>query len=116
MSDRTPEPDDLRALGERLKTMRRREAVKNQRAGPHLHGDRLPVHDGMVSALVVGGGIGWGLDWLFGTKPIFLVVFFVLGAAAGIRNVMRAAKELNERRRPPAANVPPAPEEDDEER
>jgi ATP synthase protein I len=50
--------------------------------------------------VVVGGGLGWGIDWLlaqFGyqTKPVFLIVFFMLGAAAGIRNVMRTAKEIN---------------------
>ena len=54
----------------------------------------------LVAALVVGGGLGWGMDWLFGhfgfhTSPVFLIVFFVLGAAAGIRNVMRAANEIN---------------------
>ena len=54
----------------------------------------------LVAALVVGGGLGWGIDWLFGhfgfhTRPVFLIVFFVLGAAAGIRNVMRAANEIN---------------------
>ena len=41
-----------------------------------------------------------GIDWLLGhfgfhTRPVFLIVFFVLGAAAGIRNVMRAATEIN---------------------
>ena len=40
----------------------------------------------MVSALVVGGGVGWGLDWLFGrfgfhTRPVFMLVMFILGAA-----------------------------------
>ena len=54
----------------------------------------------LVAALVVGGGLGWGIDWLFGhfgfhTRPVFLIVFFMLGAAAGIRNVMRAANEIN---------------------
>jgi ATP synthase protein I len=54
----------------------------------------------LVAALVVGGGLGWGIDWLLGrigfhTRPVFLIVFFVLGAAAGIRNVMRAANEIN---------------------
>jgi ATP synthase protein I len=54
----------------------------------------------LVAALVMGGGLGWGLDWLCGTlgfhtRPVFLVVFFVLGAAAGIRNVVRAANEIN---------------------
>ena len=54
----------------------------------------------LVAALVMGGGLGWGLDWLCGyfgfhTRPVFLVIFFVLGAAAGIRNVVRAANEIN---------------------
>lgn len=45
----------------------------------------------MVSALVVGVGIGLGLDWWLGTKPWFLVVFFLLGSGAAIMNVFRAA-------------------------
>ena len=44
--------------------------------------------------------MGWAIDWLFGwlgwhTRPAFLILFFVLGAAAGIRNVTRAAAEIN---------------------
>ena len=42
-----------------------------------------------VSAIVVGAAIGWGLDWLAGTKPLFLVVFFFIGVAAGVWNVIR---------------------------
>jgi ATP synthase protein I len=54
----------------------------------------------LVAAVVVGGGLGWGIDWLFGyfgfhTRPVFMIVFFVLGAVAGIRNVMRVATEIN---------------------
>jgi ATP synthase protein I len=43
----------------------------------------------MVSALVVAIAIGFGLDWLFGTKPILIAVFVLLGGAAGILNVWR---------------------------
>src|SRR5437763_353493 len=46
-------------------------------------------------ALFVGAGLGWLLDHWLHTAPIFIVVMFLLGAAAGIRNVMRAAAELN---------------------
>jgi ATP synthase protein I len=53
---------------------------------------RLSVE--MVAGLVVGGGVGWGFDLLFGTKPWFLVVFFLLGAAAGMLNAVRAARAI----------------------
>ena len=43
-----------------------------------------------VSAVAVGAAIGWGLDWLFRTKPLFIIVFFMIGVAAGVWNVIRA--------------------------
>jgi ATP synthase protein I len=42
-----------------------------------------------VSAVVVGAGIGWVLDKGLGTKPAFLIVFFLIGVAAGVWNVIR---------------------------
>jgi ATP synthase protein I len=42
-----------------------------------------------ISAVVVGAGVGWGLDRLLGTKPILLIVFFFIGVAAGVWNVIR---------------------------
>ena len=43
----------------------------------------------MVSALVVAVAIGYGLDYLLGTRPILTAVFVLLGGAAGILNVWR---------------------------
>lgn len=43
----------------------------------------------LVSALVLSVGIGWGLDRLLHTTPLFVVVFFFLGGAAGVLNVWR---------------------------
>jgi ATP synthase protein I len=43
----------------------------------------------LVAALVVGVAIGWGLDHWLHTMPAFLVVFVLLGGAAGVANVMR---------------------------
>jgi ATP synthase protein I len=42
-----------------------------------------------VSAVIVGLGIGWVLDRALGTNPAFLIVFFLIGVAAGIWNVIR---------------------------
>jgi ATP synthase protein I len=43
----------------------------------------------LVSAMVVGLAIGWALDRWLHTSPAFLVVFVLLGGAAGIANVWR---------------------------
>src|ERR1700722_19971215 len=43
----------------------------------------------LVAALVVAVAIGYGIDWLFGTKTIFTVVFIPVGGAAGVWNVWR---------------------------
>lgn len=43
----------------------------------------------LVAALVVGVGIGWYLDKWLQTSPLFLVVFVLLGGAAGVANVWR---------------------------
>jgi ATP synthase protein I len=43
----------------------------------------------LVAALAVGLAIGWGLDRWLHTLPLFLVIFVLLGGAAGIANVWR---------------------------
>ncbi len=50
----------------------------------------------LVAGLGIGFGIGYGLDLLLGTLPIFLVLFTLLGLAAGIKTMMRSAKEIQE--------------------
>jgi ATP synthase protein I len=94
------DPDRLRDLGQKLEDAQRRQAAGAKAPPPTQLGIAGRFATELVAALVVGGGLGWGVDWLlshFGlhTKPVFLIVFFVLGAGAGIRNVMRAASEIN---------------------
>ncbi len=50
----------------------------------------------LVAGIVIGFGIGFGLDWLFGTMPLFLVVFILIGFAAGVKTMMRTAGEAQE--------------------
>lgn len=45
----------------------------------------------LVAGILVGGFIGWMLDYWLGTKPWLSIVFFLLGVAAGFWNVMRVA-------------------------
>jgi len=51
----------------------------------------------LVAGIFIGCGIGYGLDVLFGTMPIFLVLFTLFGFAAGIKTMMRSANELQEK-------------------
>jgi ATP synthase protein I len=44
-----------------------------------------------VAAVIVGAGIGWGIDRAAGTSPAFLIIFLLMGAAAGFWNVYRVA-------------------------
>lgn len=43
----------------------------------------------VVAALVAGAGLGWLLDRWLGTAPWLLLVFFLVGGAAGVLNVYR---------------------------
>lgn len=95
-----PDPDRLSDLGKRLDELQTRQADRTRRPPPSQSSIAFRFATELVAALIVGGGLGWGIDWLFGhfgfhTRPAFMIVFFVLGAASGIRNVMRAAKEIN---------------------
>jgi ATP synthase protein I len=95
-----PDPDRLTDLGKRLDELQTKQAQGAKRPPPSQSGIAFRFATELVAGLVVGGGLGWGIDWLFGhfgfhTRPVFLVLFFIVGIAAGIRNVMRAATEIN---------------------
>lgn len=51
----------------------------------------------LVAGLGIGFGIGYGLDSLFGTIPIFLVIFIGFGLAAGVKTMLRSAREIQDR-------------------
>ena len=48
----------------------------------------------LVAAVGVGTIIGFILDSWFGTKPWLIIIFFFIGSAAGILNVIRVAKRM----------------------
>ena len=49
----------------------------------------------LVSGIVVGSIMGWSLDKWLGSQPWFFLVFFILGIAAGIINVIKTARNMN---------------------
>ena len=91
MSDR----DRLRQLDEKLRAARERQAPP-PRGDEHYsgaqHAWRMVIE--LVAGIGIGVGIGLGLDALFGTRPFLLVLFTLLGFAAGVNVMLRTAKEL----------------------
>jgi ATP synthase protein I len=48
----------------------------------------------LVASVLVGGLIGWGLDRWLGSSPWLFLLFFMLGFAAGVLNVLRAYERM----------------------
>ena len=69
-----------------------------------------------AAGTLVGGLIGYGIDWLFGTLPFGLIIFLLLGFGAGFLNLARAANRVPPAQERLTTNPPPkAALEDDEE-
>lgn len=79
--------EDAQARQETARVWRQVEQPPNSSLGLAL---RVGVE--LVSALAVGFGIGWLLDQWLETRPWLMLVFILLGGAAGILNVYRMAR------------------------
>ena len=92
----------LRARLDRLSGELKGRPAPQPRSDPKPDGAGSAMSLGMraasefVSAIIVGLGIGWALDRALGTNPAFLIVFFMIGVAAGVWNVIRV--DLAQRR------------------
>ena len=51
----------------------------------------------LTAGVFIGFGLGYGLDFLFGTKPVFILVLTLFGFAAGVKTMMRSARDLQDR-------------------
>ena len=96
--DSPPEPQDFAKRLQALRSEVKPESGEGLGSGgvPQTAAGwvlRLSVE--LAAGLVVGGVIGWGLDYWLGTSPLLLIVFFLLGATAGIYTVIRSAMQLN---------------------
>ena len=71
--------------------------IRNNNQNGSFMGSAFKLGTELVSAVIVGTIIGFILDTWFGTKPWLIIVFFFLGSAAGILNVIKAAKKMQEK-------------------
>ena len=57
-------------------------------------GKALKISTELVAAVAVGSILGFILDNWFDTKPLLTIIFFIMGVAAGIINVIKSAKKM----------------------
>ncbi|HLH94277.1 MAG TPA: AtpZ/AtpI family protein [Xanthobacteraceae bacterium] len=101
--DRNEPPADEAALSARLQRLGERlgqhqsDRPSEIDRGPGANADPSALAFGLrlsaefVAGIVVGGAIGWLMDRWLGTTPWGLIVWLLLGFAAAILNMMRAA-------------------------
>jgi ATP synthase protein I len=95
------DPADLSALDAKLKAARERnqgpgEKAGSQGAGQSSSGYGFRLSMELIASLLAGLGLGWAIDWLVGSRPLFMLVFMFLGLGAGIYNVIRMSKRQQE--------------------
>lgn len=101
----TDHTDQMKRLEERIAAAKKSQEPK-PRADEHYSAANLAwrMVIEMVSGLGIGFGIGYGLDSLFGTLPIFMVLFTLLGLVAGVKTMLNSAKEIEEKQAAEAAD------------
>ena len=67
------------------------EAVQNKFSATEV-GWRMIIE--LTAGVFLGFGVGYGLDFLFDTRPVFILILTLFGFAAGVKTMMRSAREL----------------------
>jgi ATP synthase protein I len=95
-------------LGAKLDSAKQRNDGPKARQGGAAAGRGMKAAAEMIGGVVVGGVLGWYLDQWLNTKPWLFILFFLLGSAAGMLNIIRSAKR---EKTPPAPSVKDDPED-----
>ena len=94
----TDKDPKLSALEERLSQARKKAEPEPERdtANASAMGVAFKMGIELVAGVGVGVLIGLTLDKWLATPPVFLFVFLILGFVAGLRNVVREAKRMQD--------------------
>ena len=81
-------------LKDRLKNARKKLKIEKENPQTSNFGQAFKLSTELVAAVLVGTITGFILDNWFDTKPWLIIIFFFVGVVAGILNVIRSAKKL----------------------
>ena len=91
---------NLKELSTRLEIAKkniRNNEKNNGGSNAASFGKALKISTELVAAVAVGAILGFILDNWFGTKPLLTIIFFIMGVAAGILNVIKSAKKMQKK-------------------
>ena len=86
--------EDFKTRLKIAKSKIKKQIISNPSNKGSFMGNAFKLGTELVAAVGVGTIIGFILDSWFGTKPWLIIIFFFLGAASGMLNVIRAAKRM----------------------
>ena len=87
-------PNDFKTRLKIAKSKIKKQALSESEKRGFFMGNAFKLGTELVAAVGVGTIIGFILDGWFGTKPWLIIIFFFLGAAAGMLNVIRVANRM----------------------
>tara|TARA_B100000963_G_scaffold348721_1_gene356755 strand:+ start:4922 stop:5206 length:285 start_codon:yes stop_codon:yes gene_type:complete len=91
-------PEDFKTRLKIAKSKLKKNDYLNDNKKGSFMGSAFKLGTELVAAVAVGTIIGFILDNWFGTKPWLIIIFFFLGAAAGMLNVIRAANQMQKKK------------------
>ena len=87
-------PEDFKTRLKIAKSKIKKQVQSDNEKRGSFMGSAFKLGTELVAAVAVGTIFGFILDSWFGTKPLLIICFFVLGAVSGIRNVIKVAKKM----------------------
>ena len=87
-------PEDFKTRLKIAKSKMKKQSLSNSEKRSSFMGNAFKLGTELVAAVGVGTIIGFILDSWFDTKPWLIIIFFFLGTAAGILNVIRTANRM----------------------
>ena len=87
-------PEDFKNRLKIAKSKIQKQVLSDSEKRGSFMGNAFKLGTELVAAVAVGTIIGFILDSWFDTKPWLIIIFFFLGAAAGMMNVIRTANRM----------------------
>lgn len=105
--DNNSKPPDMRRRLDNVKARIDKMSPEGEKVLPNMSatgtnrpsgGRAMQIGSELIAGVVAGGLVGYGLDVWWGTKPLWFLIFFLLGIVAGLLNVLRTARKMQKER------------------